>query len=231
MQQPGPGGQGQQPGGPPPDWQAPPPAAPPPGAGAPAGGSWTANITSQAPVAGPGGHVYADVPNRVIAYIIDAIILFVIFLVVNIVLGGILPRATVVADPNNPLGFRVDQPIVTILIFALLNFAITAAYFVYSWTAMRGSPGMKVLGMQIGSERDGSTITINQAFMRFLFLGAPFGIAQALTGISSLGIIIVIATIAYFIFLLVTTAQSPTKQGFHDKQAHTMVVKAARSVA
>ncbi|MBA2253990.1 MAG: RDD family protein [Chloroflexi bacterium] len=170
-------------------------------------------------------------PNRVIAYIIDAIILFVIFLVVNIVLGGILPRATVVADPNNPLGFRVDQPIVTILIFALLNFAITAAYFVYSWTAMRGSPGMKVLGMQIGSERDGSTITINQAFMRFLFLGAPFGIAQALTGISSLGIIIVIATIAYFIFLLVTTAQSPTKQGFHDKQAHTMVVKAARSVA
>jgi uncharacterized RDD family membrane protein YckC len=34
----------------------------------------------------------------------------------------------------------------------------------------------------------------------------------------------------WFIVLLVTTAQSPTKQGIHDKYARTMVVKAARSV-
>jgi hypothetical protein len=33
------------------------------------------------------------------------------------------------------------------------------------------------------------------------------------------------------IYLLYTTAQSPTKQGFHDKFVGSMVVKAARSVA
>jgi uncharacterized RDD family membrane protein YckC len=32
------------------------------------------------------------------------------------------------------------------------------------------------------------------------------------------------------LYLLYTTAQSPTKQGFHDVFAHTMVVKAARTV-
>jgi uncharacterized RDD family membrane protein YckC len=32
------------------------------------------------------------------------------------------------------------------------------------------------------------------------------------------------------IFLLYTTANSPTKQGWHDVFANTMVVKAAKSV-
>jgi len=34
----------------------------------------------------------------------------------------------------------------------------------------------------------------------------------------------------WVIALLVTTAQSPTKQGLHDKFAGTVVVKAARAV-
>ena len=32
----------------------------------------------------------------------------------------------------------------------------------------------------------------------------------------------------YFAYLLYSTAKSPTKQGFHDKYANSVVVKAAR---
>ena len=35
----------------------------------------------------------------------------------------------------------------------------------------------------------------------------------------------------WYLILLGTTVSSPTKQGIHDKQAHTMVVKAARMAA
>jgi hypothetical protein len=89
---------------------------------------------------------------------------------------------------------------------------------------------MKVLGMQIGHERDGSTITMNQAVTRWLLLGAPFSVAQLLNPWPGLGLIISLLSLVWLIALLVTTAQSPTKQGLHDKYAHTMVVKAARSV-
>ena len=44
---------------------------------------------------------------------------------------------------------------------------------------------------------------------------------------SPLGLVI---AIGWPIYLLMTTAQSPTKQGLHDIFAHTMVVKAARAV-
>src|SRR5262245_40190958 len=82
---------GQPQGGPPPSWQQPPQQpvspTPPPPSQMP---SWTSNLTNTAPVAGPAGYYYADVPNRIIAYIIDIIVLFIIGLVVSAILLGIL---------------------------------------------------------------------------------------------------------------------------------------------
>lgn len=179
--------------------------------------AWVAPAATGQPVPGAAGFVYADVPNRAIAYIIDAVILFVINFVIGLVL---LP----IFSPNpNTIG-------VGAIVGALISTAITGVYFVYTWTAMRGSPGQKVLGMQVGNSPDGATITMDQAIKRWIFLGAPFGIASAFAGVGTFGLLIGLLGLAYFIFLLVTTAQSPTKQGFHDLQANTVVVKAARTV-
>jgi uncharacterized RDD family membrane protein YckC len=202
--------------------ESPPPAAPPPSSG------WTAPASASAPAAAaPGGLVYADVPNRAIAYIVDGIILFVINLVVGIVLGGIL-------GPSLSIDFNSGQVTTnwgSAVVSAIVSTIVTGVYFIYTWTSMRGSPGQKMLGMQVGNASDGATITMEQAIRRWIFLGAPFGIASAFAGAGGLGLIIGLAGFAYFIYLLVSTAQSPTKQGFHDKQANTVVVKAARSVA
>ena len=60
--------------------QTPPPAEPAPSTG------WA---PPPPPVqAGPPGFVYADVPNRAIAYIIDAIILAIIGAIVGAIVGG-----------------------------------------------------------------------------------------------------------------------------------------------
>lgn len=204
---------------------APPPAAPP-AAPPPASNAWTA---MSAPVtAGPAGYVYADVPNRAIAYIIDAIILGVIGIVIAIILGSI-GLSSVNLNINSP-NFG-EYNVLAGLIAAVVSTIINGAYFVYTWTAMRGSPGQKVLGMQVGNAADGATLTMEQAIKRWIALGAPFGIAQALNPLPGLGLIIGLAALAWFIALLVTTAQSPTKQGLHDQYASTVVVKSARAVA
>ena len=145
---------------------APPPAAPAPPAAqpaapAPASNTWTA---MSAPVtAGPAGYVYADVPNRAIAYIIDAIILAIIGILVAIVLGAI-GLASVNLNVNDP-NFG-QYSIVAGLVAALINTAINGAYFIYTWTTMRASPGQKVLGMQVGNAADGATLTTEQAIKR-----------------------------------------------------------------
>jgi uncharacterized RDD family membrane protein YckC len=214
---------GEQPVPPPP--AAPPPAAPPPAAPPPASNTWTA---MSAPVtAGPAGYVYADVPNRAIAYIIDAIILGIVTIFLFIILGAIGLSTGTLNVNTGTVGYNF----VAGVIGALIATAINGAYFVYTWTTMRASPGQKVLGMQVGNAADGATLTMEQAIKRWIALGAPFSIAQALNPLPGLGFIIGLASLAWFIALLWTTAQSPTKQGLHDQYANTVVVKAARAVA
>lgn len=180
---------------------------------APATPGWQAPPPPTAPVAGAPGFVYADVPNRVIALIIDIIILAVVNVIVFGVIYGILGFAI--------LGFLVS---------AVVGLAISAAYYTYTWTAMRGTIGMKALGMQIGNAGDGATLKQDQAIRRWLLLAGPQVIAQAgqLAFGVTLGFVLSIAVLAWYIFLLKTTADSPTKQGYHDVFANSQVVKAAR---
>ena len=182
----------------------------------PSGSGWAAPPPQVK--AGPEGFVYADVPNRAIAYIIDAIILGIINLVVFAVFAGV--------------GFSVLSGLtynyVAGLVLAAASLVISGAYFIYTWTAMRGTVGMKALGMQIGNANDGKTLTQDQAIRRWIALGAPFGIAQAFNPFPGIGLLIGLVAFGWFIYLLWTTYSSPTKQGFHDTFVNSMVVKATR---
>jgi uncharacterized RDD family membrane protein YckC len=168
-----------------------------------------------APVAaGPAGFVYADVPNRIIALIIDSIILGIINLIIFGVINGILGL--------NIIGF---------LVTVVVGLAISAGYFTYMWTAQRGTIGMKALGMQIGNAGDGVTLKQDQAIRRWLIIFGPQVLSQAAQvslGVT-IGLVIGLAVLAWYIFLLKTTADSPTKQGYQDVFANSMVVKAART--
>jgi uncharacterized RDD family membrane protein YckC len=212
---------------PPPSWQSTPqqPAAPPPAGGQPSQmPAWTANLTSTTPVAGPAGYFYGDVPNRSIAFIIDYIIFFVVYFIIGAI--------TIAIFGNNIAGIVQTQSFLSVFIQQVLAYGAAAAYFCYLWVSMRGTVGMKVLGLQIGHETDGSTINYNTAILRFAVMFGPGFVAGLVSALAlSLALVASLISFLWFIVLLVTTAQSPTKQGLHDRYAHTMVVKAARSVA
>jgi uncharacterized RDD family membrane protein YckC len=177
------------------------------------------------PSAPASGLVYADVPNRAIAFIIDALILGVIGLVVSAILGGI-GMASGTLNPD--LTFTINP--VGVLVAAIVNLAISAGYFIYTWTSMRATLGMRVLNMQIGNAGDGKTMTTEQGVRRYLAIWGPNLIAQVLTPIPPISLIVSLLALGWVIYLIYTTANSPTKQGWHDVFANTQVVKAAKSV-
>jgi uncharacterized RDD family membrane protein YckC len=198
-------------------------APPPPPPSADSGSGWAA---PPPPVqAGPPGFYYADVPNRAIAYIIDVIVAGIVAAVVGAIIGG-AGLSTGSFRPGT-LDFEVNY--FGLLVNAIVGAAISAAYFIYTWTAMRGTIGMKVLGMQIGNAGDGKTLTMDQAIRRWLVIAAPGILAQILWVLPGLGVLLGLLAFLWFLYLLWTTYSSPTKQGFHDHFANTMVVKAARA--
>lgn len=188
--------------------QQPQPPTPPPSQ-AP---SWTANITSTAPVVGPAGYYYADVPNRIIAYIIDVILLGIINLIVLALVVAIMGASDAAS-----------------IVITVIGLVISIGYWVWSWSSRRMTVGMQLLGLQIGSEADGSTITQGQALVRWAIIGVPGLLASATSYFSSgLGVLLSLVGAIWLIALLVSIAQSATKQGYHDRYAKTIMVKAAR---
>jgi uncharacterized RDD family membrane protein YckC len=183
------------------------------------------SMSTPPPAAPMSGLVYADVPNRAVAYIIDAIIVAIIAGIVNSILGGLGLNAVTV-DSN----LQVSVNFVGVIIQGIVSLAISAGYFIYTWTAMRATVGMRVLGMQIGNAGDGRTLTTDQAIRRYLAISAPGILAQVLFPLPALGFLVGILAFVWFIYLIYSTAQSPTKQGWHDVFAHTQVVKAAKTV-
>jgi uncharacterized RDD family membrane protein YckC len=154
--------------------------------------------------------------------------------VINFIIAAILDAIgiktfTVNQNATN-IGDLLSYNPVAGLLQALIFTAVNGVYFIYTWTAMRGTPGQKLLSMQVGNAADGANLTTEAAVKRWIALGAPFSIAQALNPLPFLGLLIGLAAFIWFIALLVTTAQSPTKQGLHDQFAKSVVVKAARAV-
>jgi uncharacterized RDD family membrane protein YckC len=181
------------------NWQAPPPQ-----------GGFNPNFQQAPREAGPApGITYADTVTRVIALIIDAVIIGVIgwivsfiFLAISAAVGGLA--------------------IIIILFGGLVSAAISLAYFVYGWTRMRASFGQKFLNVETVNAADGATLSQNQAIRRWAFLFGP----QAIVGIIPiLGLFAWPLEVLYGLYLLYTVTQSPKGQGFHDLQAGTVVIK------
>jgi uncharacterized RDD family membrane protein YckC len=184
-------------------------------------------------VAGPIGRYYADVPNRLVALLIDAIVLSVLTFIGALILSalfGPVVRFDLGAETLNQ-EIRIANGLA--IVDSFLAMAICAAYFMISWVFLEGSLGQRALGMKIGRETRDAPLVIGQALVRWILLGAPFGIAAVLTtAFPSLNDgVIDLVVLAWYLVLLITVARSPTKQGLHDRIARTVVVKKASAVA
>jgi uncharacterized RDD family membrane protein YckC len=215
------------------DWQSTPqpPAQPPAGGGMPAGGgtpSWTSNITAQGTIAGPGGLALADLPNRIIAAIIDFIIVGLVGWLISYVLGTVLTETRTDSFLGVPI-LVTGPSTLGQLIALVLIVAVSAGYFIYMWSRMGGATvGMKVLKLQVRDASSGGQINQSQAINRWVFLGLPQAIGFLyVVPLPLIGLLVSIAVLVYYIYLLVTIAQSPTRQGLHDKRANTVVAKVA----
>ena len=179
-----------------------------------AGGPEVAWTPPAPPTAVPGaeGLVFSGVGPRLVAWFIDGIVLAIPVFLIATVLVAVLDL-----DP------RVDGTAIGLL-YAILLVVLEALYFIYFWTgARRATPGMRVFGMQIGTLSDGSTLTLEQAVIRFLALAYPVGILAYVPGLAGLASLLFL----WYIVLLVSTAISPTKQGIHDRLARSAIVQPA----
>lgn len=208
------------------NWQSTPqpPGPPPAGGGQPMGSgmpSWTNNLTARGTMSGPGGVALSDAPSRIIATFIDFFILGIVGFIVNSLTTSIFGDTFA----GGLFGIAVKtQSLIGAIITVVVMLALTGAYFIYTWTRMGGATiGNRVMKVSVRDQATGGPITQSQAITRWIFLGAPWAV-EYLYG-WSIGWLISILILVYYIYLLYSIANDPMRQGLHDKQAKTVVAK------
>jgi uncharacterized RDD family membrane protein YckC len=98
---------------------------------------------------------------RVVAYIIDAIILGIVGAIIYAILG------VNIGDPNvmSSGAYQGAQGI---------NLVISAAYFAGLWTVMGGTLGQRIFGMRVVDANTGQPIGVGKALLRWLGLLISF---------------------------------------------------------
>jgi uncharacterized RDD family membrane protein YckC len=166
--------------------------------------------------------VYADIPNRVIAYIVDLVAVGIIAIGAGLVLVLAFIAGTGSTNVTSPL-FN--------LIFNVVTAVIVFAYFFNGWTSRRATLGMRWLGLQIGNATDGATLTLEQGLRRYVALFGPSLVYQFLSPLGAgLAFLLGSFSFVWVLYLLIDTARSDTKQGFHDRFATSLVVKVTRAL-
>jgi uncharacterized RDD family membrane protein YckC len=212
-------------------WDDPPSGSPtqasPPGSSADVSDAGLARrLTSTARSPGPGGLLYADVPNRIMALVLDVVLLAVVGFVLAWLAGGLVTEAGAI----DATGGQLD--VTAFLVVLVLQLLVSFAYFGALWTVAGTTLGMRLLGLRIGDESDGRAITWRQSAIRWLILGVPALLASAAVYVPNIvGLILGAVGVALLLLLLYTMAQSPSKQGLHDRSAHTIVTKSRRRAA
>ena len=188
-------------------------AGPPPsswGAASAPPSSWSPPPVETGPAA---GIAYAGFGVRLVAYIIDIIALAIVeSILAAIVVGASFASGTI--------GYG------SLVLLAIIDLALSAAYFIYTWTRMRASPGDRLLSLMVLNAADGSPLTTNQAARRWLLLAGPGALATLGSYGVGAGVLISLLVLIWYVYLAWSTATDSRRQGFHDKFVGSVVVKA-----
>jgi uncharacterized RDD family membrane protein YckC len=185
--------------------------------------SWTSNITDRNTIAGPAGTALGSVGERIVALIIDQIIVGVVGAVMFAILATFFTTTTQQQTIFGPIPVTTVSPIAYIVTVVLLA-GLSAGYYIYQWTRMNGQTiGMRLFKLSVRDHDTGGVISQNQAIYRWVALAWPV----LVNWVPFVGFLLSLAGLAWYIFLLVTTAQDPQRQGWHDKFAKTVVAKLA----
>lgn len=144
---------------------------------------------------------------RVVACIVDAILLFILALIV-LVVASVVSSTPDMANASSLIATSV---------------ALSLPYTVYFWTGgRRATPAQRLFRIEVGGGIEGRSLTAGQAATRWLALGWFVGVLALIPALVGP---VVLAVAGWSVVLLVTVYLSPIRQGFHDRFAGTAVVR------
>jgi uncharacterized RDD family membrane protein YckC len=169
--------------------------------------------------------VPASFMRRLVAFLLDGVVLLVAgFAVLTFTTVFIGP--TVLLEPESAASPVSEVRAWRVVLNAVLLAALSGVYFVISWSRSGRTPGQRLFRLAVRGAPPAVRISPRRAVLRWSLLGAPLGLAAALTvSVPLLFLGVLVVSFIWFAVLVVTTLLSRTGRGLHDRLAGTTVVR------
>jgi uncharacterized RDD family membrane protein YckC len=188
-------------------WAGPEAQTPQPAPGADPAVQWAPPV--QPTVSVTEGLVIAGVFTRVVGYAIDYMFLALLNFGALALLGA----------------FAADRDETLALVVSGLFIGIDFLYFVGLWTSgWQATIGMRLMRLRILGAANATTLSVNDALLRWIALSGAVGILAIVPGLAGY---IGLLGFLWFLALLISTSTNPLHQGFHDRWARSVVVQPA----
>ena len=175
----------------------------------------------------PTSGVRASFVRRLVAFLLDGVVLlmagFALLTLITVFIGP-----TVRLEPESAASPVSEVRTWRVILNAVLLAALSGVYFVISWSRFGWTPGQRLFRLAVLEAPRAAGMTPRRAALRWLLLGAPLGLASALTvSAPLLFLAVLVVSFTWFSVLVVTTLRSRTGRGLHDRLAGTMVIRRA----
>jgi uncharacterized RDD family membrane protein YckC len=121
------------------------------------------------PVTGPApGVEFAPHGGRLVAYIIDTILIAVIFIVVILVAGPLIANGSTTTASGRVTSFGATAPLGFLVLF--IGFLVALLYFPFFWARGGQTPGMRPFNLRVVRDRDGTAFGWGTALLRLVGL-------------------------------------------------------------
>ena len=176
-------------------------------------------------ISGPGDTIVGDTASRAAGWIGDAIVIGIVNAAIFIAadrlfgwdLGGFGDAATAPMSRDTEASIQLG-----------IAFVISCVYFLGLWTGGRSTLGMRIVNLRVARALDGEPVRLPEAVIRWSILELPAFLVTIVLRTVPLGwpleTVVIFSSDIWLIVLLVSIARSPTRQGYHDRAAQTVVV-------
>ena len=170
----------------------------------------------------PAGPILASFGRRLGALIIDGIIIGIVAFIIAVALNVPGVQQTTTFGATETTTFSLTNSGWAQVILAV----VSGVYCLGTWLSIAGTPAQRMLGMHVYRVSGPVALAPEAAVIRWLLLFGVFsGIGALAVASPDISGVVGLGQLAWVIVLIVTTMQSPMKQGLHDRLAGSIVVR------
>ncbi|HEX7612788.1 MAG TPA: RDD family protein, partial [Candidatus Limnocylindrales bacterium] len=160
----------------------------------------------------------ATVGRRTAAYLMDSVVVYVVFDLIQAILLMTVLKSVASADSSQAV---FDER--TSILVGLLGGLLQVIYFVPTWALLKGTMGQRLMHIEVANATTGKALGWMDAFLRWAVMQGPIALVTIVPEVARAPVVFV-AT-AWIFYLYYSTQTNRNWQGLHDRFVNSRVAQ------